>query len=98
MFTSIRREPLTKMLQKADKRFGSEIVKVTEDEVTIKTGDNEESIPYDNLIISNGRTKNNALYYDMVGKNREVYCIGDARDVRTILNASHEGYWVGRTI
>ena len=93
-----RREPLTKMLQKADKRFGSEIVKVTEDEVTIKTGDNEESIPYDNLIISNGRTKNNALYYDMVGKNREVYCIGDARDVRTILNASHEGYWVGRTI
>ncbi|HWQ78976.1 MAG TPA: FAD-dependent oxidoreductase [Anaerovoracaceae bacterium] len=93
-----RREPLSRMLKKADTKFNAKLKAVTDSGIKIAYDGKEEDIECDDVIIADGRTKVDDLYRKFVGKGRELYIVGDARDARTLLNASHEGYWAGRII
>lgn len=95
---SARREPLTRMLKKADVKFNARLTEVTDNGVKIVHDGKEEFIECDDVIIAEGRDKVDDLFWKFVGKNRELHVVGDAREPKTLLSASHEGYWAGRTI
>jgi 2,4-dienoyl-CoA reductase-like NADH-dependent reductase (Old Yellow Enzyme family)/thioredoxin reductase len=60
----------------------------------------EESIieNIDTVILSYGGIENNKLYYDLVGKVKELYQIGDCKGVRKIMWATDDGARLARTI
>ena len=93
-----RREPLIRGLKKADVQFNTKVTAITKDGVEVMTENGPQTIACDTVIAAPGRTKTDALFTALKGKNREIYVIGDAREVRNMTPASHEGYWVGRTI
>jgi 2-enoate reductase len=93
-----RREPLGRMLKKADVKFNAKLTEVTDSGVKIVCDGKEETIECDSVIIAEGRDKVDGLYRKFVGKGRELHVVGDAREVRNMLTASHEGFWAGRTI
>jgi thioredoxin reductase len=86
------------MLKKADAKFNSKIVAVTDSGIRIQCEGREEEIECDSVLIAEGRIKSDELYKKFIGKNRELYLVDDARGARTLLTASHEGYWAGRTV
>src|SRR5665648_89719 len=75
-----RREPLTRMLKKADAKFNAELKEVTDNGIKIVCNGKEETIDCDTVIIAEGREKVDELYRKLVGKNRELHIVGDARD------------------
>lgn len=93
-----RREPLGRMLKKADVKFNARLKEVTDSGIKIEFGGKEEAIECDTVIIAEGRDRVDGLFRKFAGKNRELHVVGDAREVRNMLTASHEGFWVGRTI
>lgn len=93
-----RREPLSRMLKEAVAKFNAKLTEVTDSGIRIETGGKEEEIECDDVIIADGRTKKDDLFRKFYGKNREVYIVGDAKEVRTLLTASHEGYFAGRIV
>ena len=58
----------------------------------------EESVEADTVVVALGREPVNDLYQQMNGRERAVYIIGDAKEVRSMPSATHEGFWVGRII
>ncbi|NCB27359.1 MAG: hypothetical protein EOM62_18185, partial [Bacteroidia bacterium] len=95
-----RREPLARFLKKGkvDAKFNASVKDVQKDVVVLDVAGNEEKVEYDTLVVAVGRTRVNDLFTAFKGKNRELYVIGDAKEVRNMTPSSHEGYWVGRTI
>ena len=71
---------------------------INENEVQLVTPWGEEKIVADTILIALGREPEDTLYRAVGTRGREVYLIGDAREVRSMPPATHEGFWVGRHI
>ena len=95
-----RREPLAINLKKlkVDVKFNSKVEEIGKGNVTIYSNENKEIIKCDTIVIAIGRKRVDNLFQSLKKEGRELYVIGDAKDVRNMTPASHEGYWVGRTI
>jgi NADPH-dependent 2,4-dienoyl-CoA reductase/sulfur reductase-like enzyme len=95
-----RREPLSRILdrKKVDVKTGAKVLSVGKDAVKIAAAGKEESVPCDTVIYAMGRDRINDLFLKYKAARREVHVIGDAKEVRNMTPASHEGYWIGRTI
>jgi 2,4-dienoyl-CoA reductase-like NADH-dependent reductase (Old Yellow Enzyme family)/thioredoxin reductase len=52
----------------------------------------------DNVVIACGGKENNALYYALKDKIKELYVVGDANGVRKINDATMDGAMVGRVL
>jgi 2,4-dienoyl-CoA reductase (NADPH2) len=69
------------------------------DGVVITRADGKpDKIPADSVIIAVGSQSENWLYEELQGEFPEVYLIGDARKVRTALDAVREGFDIGYSI
>jgi NADH dehydrogenase FAD-containing subunit len=95
-----RREPLSRALvqRRVNALYNTSVKSVGKNTVTVETNGKEETIECDTVLFALGRERVNDLYLKYKGAGREVYVIGDAKEVRSMTPASHEGYWVGRTI
>jgi len=62
----------------------------TEEESTIEN--------IDTVILSYGGIEDNRLYYDLVGRVRELYQVGDCKGVRKIMWATDDGARLARAI
>lgn len=83
---------------KVDIKTKSMVSKVTDDGVVIKENNKELIIPTDSLILSVGYTPENSLYNNLKFNDKELYLLGDAREVRNILTAIWDAFEVGRNI
>lgn len=69
---------------------------VTPDGIVITTKDGErKTYEADTIVLAAGALPNRKLYEDMKARMKEVHCIGDCVEPRTIRNAIAEGYRVG---
>jgi 2,4-dienoyl-CoA reductase (NADPH2) len=58
----------------------------------------ETCMPADTVIIATGYIPNDTLSKHLNGLVPEVYTIGDCVEVRTALEAIHEGFKIGLTV
>ena len=96
-----RREPLNRYLsqEKVDIRLNRKVKSIQPGKVIVENcyGE-EESIEADTVVVALGREPLNDLYRELNGRDRVVYIIGDAKEVRSMAPATQEGFWVGRNI
>jgi pyruvate/2-oxoglutarate dehydrogenase complex dihydrolipoamide dehydrogenase (E3) component len=71
---------------------------VSEGEVQLSGSRGDVTVAAETILIALGREPEDNLYKILGTRGREVYLIGDAREVRSMPQASHEGFWVGRQI
>jgi 2,4-dienoyl-CoA reductase-like NADH-dependent reductase (Old Yellow Enzyme family)/putative sterol carrier protein/thioredoxin reductase len=72
---------------------------ITTEEIEIEDKDGNKSVlPYDTLVISRGRTKNDSLFEKIEGKAAEVYKIGDCAAAGDIQKAVWSANEVARKI
>ncbi|MCR4443394.1 MAG: FAD-dependent oxidoreductase [Peptococcaceae bacterium] len=64
--------------------------------VVLEGPDGQERIPADTVVVALGRESNDALYQEIAERGKAVYLIGDAKEVRSMVSATHEGFYVGR--
>ncbi len=95
-----RREPLLRYLaqEKVTVLTRHKFQGVTGNEVLFAHRWGEEKVIADTVVMALGREPEDALYKTIGTRGREVYVIGDAREVRSMPAATHEGFWVGRHI
>jgi len=72
--------------------------KITGDGLTIIKDGEHKLIPADTIVSAAGGEPDNDLYQALEGKVAELYCIGNAREVRNCLVAVYEGAEAGRAI
>jgi NADPH-dependent 2,4-dienoyl-CoA reductase/sulfur reductase-like enzyme len=77
---------------------GIQIEEITNEGVTYSADGKKSQVPADTVVIAVGQNPNNGLANSLEGKVPEVYRIGDCMNVRTCLDAIHEGYRVGMQI
>jgi len=70
------------------------VVEIKENEV-IFDGADISSVPADMVILATGSKSLNHLADDFIGSGIDVQVIGDAKKVRNVMAATHEGYAVG---
>lgn len=81
------------------KKIGNVIVeKITDEEVVYSVDGKKATLAVDSVVLARGANSNNALGKALEGKVPEIYMIGDCVEVRTALDAIHEGYKVGMRI
>ena len=89
----------TKRLDNPVVRLNVKVKGITPDGIEIEDKDGDKSIlPYDTLVISRGRTKNDSLYEKIEGKATEVYKIGDCAAAADIQRAVWSANEVARKI
>ena len=95
-----RHEPLMRYLaQEKVKILTQHRVKtVNAGEVHLAGPRGETTVSADTILIALGREPEDSLYKTLGTRGREVYLIGDAKEVRSMPPASHEGFWVGRHV
>jgi NADPH-dependent 2,4-dienoyl-CoA reductase/sulfur reductase-like enzyme len=95
-----RHEPLVRYLaQEKVKILTQHKVKTVDVGTVHLTGPGGETkIAADTILIALGREPEDTLYKTLGTRGREVYLIGDAKEVRSMPPASHEGFWVGRHV
>lgn len=95
-----RREPLLRYLKQEKVRIltSRKLKSATTNAVVVEGPSGEETIEADTILVAVGREPDNALYEAIAARGKEIYCIGDAREVRSMVSASHEGFWVGRNV
>ncbi len=95
-----RHEPLMRYLgQEKVKILTQHRVKAVSDGEIQLTGPwGDTTIAADTIVSALGREPEDDLYKTLGTRGREVYLIGDAKAVRSMPPASHEGFWVGRHI
>ena len=73
--------------------------KVTPEGIVITTKDGEKkTIEADTIVLAAGAVPDQKLYEDIKGKVREVHCVGDCVEPRTIRDATGDGYRIGLQI
>jgi 2,4-dienoyl-CoA reductase-like NADH-dependent reductase (Old Yellow Enzyme family)/thioredoxin reductase len=78
-----------------------ELEEITERGVVVMDKEkNKRNIEADTVVIALGSVSNNGLQRELESKNLEIeiYTIGDCRKPRKLLNAIHEGFYVGLQI
>ncbi|MBF0530282.1 MAG: FAD-dependent oxidoreductase [Deltaproteobacteria bacterium] len=96
-----RKGPLMRYLQqeKVDIKLKTKVKAVKEGKLLLeKCCGEEECIEVDTVVVALGREPLNDLCQEIKARDRQVYVIGDAKAVRSMASATHEGFWVGRTI
>jgi thioredoxin reductase len=96
-----RRGPLSRYLvqEKVDVRLNTKVKAIASGKVILENRyGEEESVEADTVVVALGREPVNDLYQQLNGRERAVYIIGDAKEVRSMPAATHEGFWVGRII
>ena len=95
-----RREPLMRYLSQAGVKILTQhkVKMVSEGEVQLSGSRGDVTVAAETILIALGREPEDNLYKILGTRGREVYLIGDAREVRSMPPASHEGFWVGRQI
>ncbi len=83
---------------KVDIKTKSILSKVADDGAIIIEDDKEVTIPADSVILSVGYNSEKSLYNELKFNDKEVYLLGDAREVRNILTAIWDAFEVGRNI
>jgi pyruvate/2-oxoglutarate dehydrogenase complex dihydrolipoamide dehydrogenase (E3) component len=85
-------------------------VKITSDTMLIKISGNDVTVAgcftgvesviegIDTVVLSFGSVENNSLYYDLKGKVKELYAVGDCWGVRKIMWATNDGATLARQI
>lgn len=77
----------------------SEITKIAEGGVAYIDKDGKTQFAEaDFIVLARGMIANNNLYEELKGKVPELYLVGDCVRPRTILEAMHEGFFVGNEI
>lgn len=76
------------------------IEKATTNGITIKSKNplKEKELKTDSIILSIGYNSNNSIYEKIKYSDKETYLLGDARQVKNIMNAIWDAYEVGRNI
>jgi 2,4-dienoyl-CoA reductase-like NADH-dependent reductase (Old Yellow Enzyme family)/thioredoxin reductase len=74
---------------------GVQIEEITDEGVTYSIDGKTSKLAADTVVIAVGQNPNNGLANVLEGKVPELYRIGDCINVRTCLDAIHEGYRVG---
>jgi 2,4-dienoyl-CoA reductase (NADPH2) len=64
----------------------------------INSSGEEQTLDADSIAIATMPDPDDTLFNKLKGLGKEAYIIGDARESRTILDAIHEGFRVGREI
>ncbi len=89
-----RETPETKRVDNPVVRLNVKVKGITPDGIEIEDKDGTKSIlPYDTLVISRGRKKNDSLYEKIEGKTADVYKIGDcaaAGDIQKAVWSANE--------
>lgn len=95
-----RREPLARDLKygKVDIRYNTSLKEIGAGYVIVKGPSGEEKIEADTVMAALGRESENKVYNGINIRERRAHIVGDAKEVRNMARASHEGYWVGRKI
>ncbi len=76
----------------------SVVTRIEEGAVWVKTGDDEERLPADTVVIAAGSCPVAELYEELKNSGKEVHLIGDAREARKAYDAIKEGLEVGLKI
>jgi len=96
-----RREPMFRWLDE------EKVTVLTEHTVKAATGNaltlvdkwgTEKTVAYDTILVAVGREPESELYNAIATRGKEVYLVGDAKEARTMVQANHEAFWVGRHI
>jgi 2,4-dienoyl-CoA reductase-like NADH-dependent reductase (Old Yellow Enzyme family)/thioredoxin reductase len=95
-----RHEPLVRYLAQGKVRILTQhnVKTVNAGTVQLAGPGGETTVAADTILIALGREPEDALYKALGTRGREVYLIGDAKEVRSMPSASHEGFWVGRHV
>jgi len=81
------------------KKIGGVQIEEITDEAVVYTADGRKTtLPADTVVIAVGQNPNNSLALALEGKVPELYRIGDCVNVRTCLDAIHEGHAVAMRI
>ncbi|WP_251861702.1 FAD-dependent oxidoreductase [Clostridium sp. Marseille-Q2269] len=83
---------------KVNIKTNSSIVKVTEEGAIVKEGNKDSTIAADSIILSVGYNSRRDLYHELKFDDKEMYLLGDAREVKNILTAIWDAYEVARNI
>jgi len=65
--------------------------------ITTKEGE-EKTIEVNTIVIAAGGKANSELFQELKGRVPEIYCVGDCVEPRNIMEATTEGFNIGRTI
>jgi len=98
-FNAVRVRPESIKLSNPKVLYPTRVEDITPGEISIvnKQG-NKKVLPYDTLIISRGRKKNDSLFEQLKGKAPEIYKIGDCAAAGNILKAIWSANDVARKI
>jgi 2,4-dienoyl-CoA reductase-like NADH-dependent reductase (Old Yellow Enzyme family)/thioredoxin reductase len=81
------------------KKLGNVIVeKITDEGVVYSVNGKKATLAVDTVVLARGSDPNNSLGKALEGKVPELHLIGDSLEVRTALDAIHEGYKVSMRI
>ncbi|KEI01248.1 oxidoreductase [Clostridium botulinum] len=83
---------------KVDIKTNCLVSKVTDEGIVIKQNDKEIPISCDSVILSVGYTSEKDLYEKLKFTNKEMYLLGDAKQVQNIMTAIWDAYEVARNI
>ena len=95
-----RHDPLVRYLNQEKVRIltGHKVKVVTANAVQLEGPWGEETVAADTVLVALGREPEDSLFQAINERGKEIYLVGDAKEVRSMPPASHEGFWVGRKI
>jgi len=95
----VREDPAAARVSNPKVLFNTKVSEITAAGIEIEDKQGQKSIlPFDNLIISRGRQKNDALFEQLEGKASEVYKIGDCAAAGNIQKAVWSANEIARKI
>ena len=95
-----RHEPLARYLnqEKVKILVNHKLKGVSGNAVKVEGPQGEQTITADTILVALGREPEDGLYQAINERGKEIHLFGDAKEVRSMPPASHEGFWVGRQI
>ena len=82
----------TKMLKE------TKVIEITKEGVVVENEEGRQTLPADTVVIAAGAKPNNDMYEQLVGKVKNVDCIGDAVKVARIPDAVESAYKLAASI
>ncbi|CDB43164.1 putative uncharacterized protein [Firmicutes bacterium CAG:240] len=82
----------TKMLKE------TKVIEITKEGVVVENAEGRQTLPADTVVIAAGAKPNNDMYEQLVGKVKNVDCIGDAVKVARIPDAVESAYKLAASI
>jgi len=81
---------------KIDVCRNSTVIAVNDTSVIVKTSEEQKEIKADTIMVAIGYRSNSGLYDSMTSSNKELYNVGDSRNVHNIMYAIWDAYQVAR--